>query len=85
MNHWIDRYGARLASGHTDAGELPLLTKDRAGLVLELARRVAHASERKNAPLAAYLAGAFVNLRVAQGVDADEALRNALAMAEDLA
>lgn len=83
MNDWIDRYAARLASGHDST--LPILTEDHVGLVLELARTVAHASERKNAPLATYLVGAFVNLRVGQGVDADAALREALAVAQELA
>lgn len=49
MDDWLDRFAdalgvARLAPGDVDT-------------LLDLARVVAHGTERKNAPLAAYLAG----------------------------
>ncbi|MDQ2826578.1 MAG: DUF6457 domain-containing protein [Actinomycetota bacterium] len=50
--------------------------------VLDLARVVAHASERKYAPLSSYLAGQFVAGRVRAGVPHTEALAEAAAIAE---
>src|SRR3712207_1847518 len=50
--------------------------------VLELARVVAHATERRNAPLATFLAGRFVAARVAAGGDALAAAEEARAIAE---
>ncbi|HZB97415.1 MAG TPA: DUF6457 domain-containing protein [Candidatus Sulfotelmatobacter sp.] len=52
--------------------------------LLDLARDVAHGSERKNAPLAAYLAGRYVALRQADGVDVETALREAESVAKEL-
>jgi hypothetical protein len=43
-------------------------------LILRLARDVAHAGERQNAPLATYLAGRYVEFRHGQGVSAEAAL-----------
>ncbi len=37
--------------------------------ILDFTRRVAHGTDRKNAPLATFLAGWFVGARVAAGVD----------------
>ena len=42
--------------------------------VLRLARDVAHGTERKAAPLAAFVAGRYVELAMADGRDVDEAL-----------
>jgi len=49
-------------------------------LLLRLARDVAHASERQNAPLATYLVGRYVELRSRQGVAGEDALAEASAV-----
>ncbi len=58
------------------------LGADEADAVLDLARVVAHGSERKFAPLSSYLAGQFVAGRVRAGVPHAEALAETLAIAE---
>lgn len=45
--------------------------------LLRIARDVAHASERQNAPLAAYLTGRFVQDAVRSGVSEADALQQA--------
>ena len=50
--------------------------------VLDLARVVAHGSERHFAPLSTYLAGQFVAELVRTGVPREEALAEAIAIAE---
>lgn len=49
MENWLDRYAEAL-------GVPPLAAED-VDAILDLAREVAHGTERKNAPLAAWLAG----------------------------
>jgi len=85
MNDWIAGYAAALDERLDDTGRPLVLTDEAATLVLDLARIVAHGTERKNAPLAAYLAGAFIGLRQAHGIQAEEALREALEVAQALA
>ena len=53
-------------------------------VMLELARLVAHATERKNAPLSTYLAGRFVTAWVARGGTAGDAAAAAMAVAQHL-
>jgi Domain of unknown function (DUF6457) len=64
---WVADLAAQLSvpgmTLHTQAG------------VLALARDVAHATERKYAPLAAFVAGRFVEVRRSEGVDEATALR----------
>ncbi len=50
MDDWLDRYAAALG--------VPPLDPTEVDAILDLARVVAHGTERKNAPLAAWLAGA---------------------------
>lgn len=50
--------------------------------LLDLARLVAHGSERRFAPLSTYLAGQFVAEQVRTGAPAAEALAEAAAVAE---
>lgn len=52
------------------------------GTVLDLARVVAHGSERKFAPLSSYLAGQYVAARARAGVPPSQALAEAVAIAE---
>lgn len=49
MDSWLDRFA--------DALHVPRLDPAEADSLLDLARVVAHGTERKNAPLAAFLAG----------------------------
>lgn len=54
------------------------------GVVLGLARTVAHGSERRFAPLAAFVAGRYVATRVAAGDAPEEALADAVVVAQGL-
>ena len=58
------------------------LTEIEKETVLELARTVAHGSERMFAPLSTYLAGQFVAELVRTGLPRVEALAEAVALAE---
>jgi uncharacterized protein DUF6457 len=58
------------------------LTDDEADAVLDLARAVAHGSERRFAPLSTFLAGQFVAELVRTGVPRAEALHEAAALAQ---
>ncbi len=58
------------------------LTPTEVEAVLDLARAVAHGSERHFAPLSTYLAGQFVAELVRTGVPREEALAEAIAIAE---
>ena len=64
---WVARLAAEL--------RVEPLTPRTQAEVLGLARDVAHGTERKAAPLAAYVAGRYVQLAVDIGRDVDEALR----------
>ena len=79
---WFAEYAAALEEklGRSDAGVH--LLRESKNPILDLARIVAHGTERKNAPLAAYVAGRYVAARIAQGVDEGDALAEALAAAE---
>ena len=58
------------------------LGDEESDIVLDLARVVAHGSERRFAPLSSYLAGQFVAELVRAGIPRDEALKEALSLAE---
>jgi hypothetical protein len=74
---WIDRYAEELGEG---AAAEPHERR----VILKLAREVAHRTERKNAPLAAFVAGQIVATRRGKGGSGEEAVREALRVAEDL-
>jgi hypothetical protein len=79
---WFESYAQALEEklGHPEPGlHLP---KEARNPLLDMARNVAHGTERKNAPLAAYVVGRFVAVRAHQGIDEDAALAEALAAAE---
>lgn len=50
--------------------------------LLEVARVVAHGTERRNAPLATFLAGRYVETCVSQGMSATDALAKFAAVVE---
>jgi hypothetical protein len=58
------------------------LSEEEADVVLGLARVVAHGSERRFAPLSTFLAGRFVAELVRSGLPVEEALAEAMAIAE---
>jgi hypothetical protein len=58
------------------------LTEQEVDAVLDLARLVAHGSERKSAPLSTYLAGQFVAELMRTGLSRAEALTEAAAVAQ---
>jgi len=60
------------------------LGDEETAIVLELAREVAHGSERRFAPLSTFLAGRFVGERTAHGTPPGEALAEAVAIARRL-
>jgi hypothetical protein len=73
----------RLATALAGDGAPGLLPAEEE-LVLELARAVAHATERRNAPLACYLVGLQVGQAMAAGEQREVALRQALSAARSL-
>ncbi len=78
---WPQHYGqalAQRAGADVDTGSEVFEA------VLDLARVVAHASERKHAPLATFLAGQFVARRAEGGVPASVALAEAAEVARGL-
>jgi hypothetical protein len=68
---WTELLNRRLAEVSQSEA---LLTPRLQAAVLRLARDVAHGSERKNAPLAAFIAGRYVEHRLRQNIDAEAAL-----------
>ncbi|MDQ6797954.1 MAG: DUF6457 domain-containing protein [Actinomycetota bacterium] len=72
---WPRRYAAALGADLADAD---------VEVLLDLAREVAHGSERRFAPLSTFVAGRFVALRMAAGVSASDALAEAVAVARSL-
>jgi hypothetical protein len=61
---WIDDYAEALTG---DGGATISVPDEEA--ILDFTRRVAHGSERKNAPLATFVAGWYVGSRVAAGAE----------------
>jgi hypothetical protein len=79
---------SQLASALSDprvpsAALRPLDLRERA-LLLRVARNVAHATERQNAPLASYLIGRFVQSGMGAGISEPEALARAAAIVTSL-
>lgn len=61
----------RFFASFAHAAEAPAIGRDEAAVVLDLARVTAHSSERRYAPIAAYVAG----LSIGPGVAADASTR----------
>jgi len=72
---WPRRYASALGTDLADS-EVEVL--------LDLAREVAHGSERRFAPLSTFVAGRYVAVRMAAGVSASDALAEAVAVARSL-
>lgn len=78
---WLEDYAEALARR---SGADVALSREEFAAMLDLARAVAHRTERRFAPVSTFLAGKFVAARLAQGADAAAAAAEALAAAEDL-
>jgi len=76
---WIEDYATALS----EAAGQPIAIPDE-DAILDFTRRVAHGSERKNAPLATFLAGWFAAARVGAGTEAREAWTEAAALGDAL-
>ncbi|HET7481796.1 MAG TPA: DUF6457 domain-containing protein [Actinomycetota bacterium] len=74
---WLTRFGDELAVRLRN-GEALAPSGPEKNLLLDLARDVAHSTERKNAPLAAFVVGRYVECRVEQGIDVETAIAEAL-------
>jgi hypothetical protein len=79
----ISELATKLGAGADAAGLAPLDLAGRAKL-LRIARDVAHATERQNAPLAAFLIGRFVQRAVQSGASEADALDEAAALVRSL-
>jgi Domain of unknown function (DUF6457) len=82
MNGWFEKYAEALEERLGSAEPAVHLTGEVKNPILTLARIVAHGTERKNAPLAAYVVGRYVEARCAQGVDESAAVAEAVEIAE---
>ena len=74
--------GPSFPDRYADALGGPRLTEAETDALLGLARRVAHTTERRYAPLSTYLAGRYVVERAAAGVAVEDALAEAVAAGE---
>jgi hypothetical protein len=72
---WPERYSAALQLE---------LTEEEVETILDLARDVAHATERRFAPVSTYVTGKYVARRVGEGLTAQAALEEAAAVAREL-
>ena len=82
MNDWFEKYAGALEERLGSAELAVHLSGELKNPILTLARIVAHGTERKNAPLAAYVAGRYVVARGAQGVDEAAAIAEAVEIAQ---
>lgn len=82
MDDWFEKYAEALEERLGSSEPSVHLTAHLTNPILTLARIVAHGTERKNAPLAAYVAGRYVVARGAQGVGEAAAVAEAIEIAE---
>lgn len=76
---WTDNYAKLLREN----GNPAITVVDEEDL-LDFTREVAHGSERKNGPLATFMAGWYVGARTSQGASPEEAWREAAALGRQL-
>ena len=84
MDDWFEKYAAALEDRLHSSEPAVHLPRALENPILTLARVVAHGTERKNAPLAAYVAGRYVVARSAQGVDETAAMDEAVETARSI-
>jgi hypothetical protein len=75
---------SRLSAERGDSGVLTPIDLIKRARLLRIARDVAHATERQNAPLAAYLIGRFVQDAVGAGMSESDALDQAAEVVRSL-
>jgi hypothetical protein len=80
----LHRLASALNESTSERAQLEPLELGERALLLRIARDVAHASERQNAPLASYLIGRFVQGSMSRGVAESEALARAAAIVNSL-
>ena len=80
---WLSRFSDELAARLRN-GEVFAPVGREKNRLLEVARDVAHSTERKNAPLAAFIVGRYVECRAEQGVDVATAVEEAAQIARGL-
>lgn len=73
----LSELASSLSATRPDSPDLEPLDVTGRALLLRIARDVAHATERQNAPLAAYLIGRFVQESVIAGFSEADALARA--------
>jgi hypothetical protein len=83
VDDWLGHFSTELATKLRN-GEPLAPSGPEKNRLLELARDVAHNSDRKNAPLAAFVVGRYVECRVEQGIDPGAAIAEALEIARRL-
>jgi hypothetical protein len=79
----LTELASRLSAALESGGFEPVDLRGRAKL-LRIARDVAHATERQNAPLAAYMIGRFVQDAVRSGISEADAIDQAAAVVRTL-
>lgn len=84
MSDWLERYVEALVERMEVGGPEPGLQSGEKKVVLDLARVVAHGTERKNAPLATFIAGRYTALREERGASRSEAMTEAIEVARAL-
>ena len=84
MTDWLDEYAARLEKRLGQADASVGVDTDARKKLLGLARIVAHGTERKNAPLATYIAGRYAELAAADSGGAASALADAFDEAREM-
>ena len=83
-NDLLTELASALSAARGSAGSVQPVDLAARAQLLRIARDVAHATERQNAPLAAYLIGRFVQDAVRSGVSESEALREAASLVRTL-
>ena len=84
LEEFLERFAAELGSRLDASGRSIAIPQGSKARLLELARDVAHGTERKNAPLAAFIAGGYVFARSGDGVDGTAAVDEAVQVARSL-
>lgn len=80
----LSQLASALSSPGASPSDLqPLDLRERA-LLLRIARDVAHATERQNAPLVSYLIGRYVQSSTSAGISESDALARAAAIVTSL-
>lgn len=80
---FVDRYARLILAGLASPDDPRMLPEEREA-ILELARIVAHGTERKNAPLVSYITGLCVGAQGLNRADRDRNLVQALTAARRL-